>query len=83
MRLLLHAPPAGSALTLTPGGVYVEHCQALLARSANLAMARLRCGPGGPGADHCPRATGTLLLGRIWPSFAPLYPEVVLELTLA
>lgn len=72
-------------LSLTPQGeVYVAHCQELLAlaRSANLAMARLRAAPGGRVRITAPEATGTLLLGRILAEFRALYPEVVLELTL-
>lgn len=72
-------------LSLTPQGeVYVEQCQALLAlaRSANLAMARLRAAPAGRVRITAPEATGTLLLGRILAEFRALYPEVVLELTL-
>ncbi|MBW3804356.1 LysR family transcriptional regulator [Aeromonas jandaei] len=73
-------------LSLTPQGeVYVEHCQGLLtlARSANLAMARLRSAPAGRVRITAPEATGTLLLGRILAEFRALYPEVVLELTLS
>ncbi|MBM0491201.1 LysR family transcriptional regulator [Aeromonas jandaei] len=73
-------------LSLTPQGeVYVEHCQGLLtlARSANLAMARLRSAPTGRVRITAPEATGTLLLGRILAEFRALYPEVVLELTLS
>ncbi|MGN5112518.1 LysR family transcriptional regulator [Aeromonas jandaei] len=73
-------------LSLTPQGeVYVEHCQGLLtlARSANLAMARLRSAPVGRVRITAPEATGTLLLGRILAEFRALYPEVVLELTLS
>lgn len=73
-------------LSLTPQGeVYVEHCQSLLAlaRSANLAMARLRSAPAGRVRITAPEATGTLLLGRILAEFRALYPEVVLELTLS
>lgn len=73
-------------LSLTPQGeVYVEHCQALLAlaRSANLAMARLRSAPAGRVRITAPEATGTLLLGRIMAEFRALYPKVVLELTLS
>ncbi|MBL0597707.1 LysR family transcriptional regulator [Aeromonas jandaei] len=73
-------------LSLTPQGeVYVEHCQGLLmlARSANLAMARLRLAPAGRVRITAPEATGTLLLGRILAEFRALYPEVVLELTLS
>ncbi|WP_421218718.1 LysR family transcriptional regulator [Aeromonas jandaei] len=73
-------------LSLTPQGeVYVEHCQGLLtlARSANLAMARLRSAPAGRVRITAPEATGTLLLGRILADFRALYPEVVLELTLS
>lgn len=72
-------------LSLTPQGeVYVEQCRALLAlaRSANLAMARLRAAPAGRVRITAPEATGTLLLGRILAEFRALYPEVVLELTL-
>ncbi|HGY1042502.1 TPA: LysR family transcriptional regulator [Aeromonas salmonicida subsp. salmonicida] len=72
-------------LNLTPQGeIYVEQCQALLAlaRSANLAMARLRAAPAGRVRITAPEATGTLLLGRILAEFRALYPEVVLELTL-
>lgn len=72
-------------LSLTPQGeIYVEQCQALLAlaRSANLAMARLRAAPAGRVRITAPEATGTLLLGRILADFRALYPEVVLELTL-
>ncbi|MCX7132919.1 LysR family transcriptional regulator, partial [Aeromonas sp.] len=72
-------------LSLTPQGeIYVEQCQALLAlaRSANLAMARLRAAPAGRVRITAPEATGTLLLGRILAEFRALYPEVVLELTL-
>ena len=73
-------------LSLTPQGeLYVEHCQGLLAlaRSANLAMARLRSAPAGRVRITAPEATGTLLLGRILAEFRALYPEVVLELTLS
>lgn len=73
-------------LSLTPQGeIYVEHCQGLLtlARSANLAMARLRSAPAGRVRITAPEATGTLLLGRILAEFRALYPEVVLELTLS
>ncbi|MFQ2147672.1 LysR family transcriptional regulator [Aeromonas jandaei] len=73
-------------LSLTAQGeVYVEHCQGLLtlARSANLAMARLRSAPAGRVRITAPEATGTLLLGRILAEFRALYPEVVLELTLS
>ncbi|MFQ2124168.1 LysR family transcriptional regulator [Aeromonas jandaei] len=73
-------------LSLTPQGeVYVEHCQGLLtlARSANLAMARLRSAPAGRVRITAPEATGTLLLGRILAEFRALYPEVVLALTLS
>ncbi|MFQ2822617.1 MULTISPECIES: LysR family transcriptional regulator [Aeromonas] len=73
-------------LSLTPQGeVYVEQCRALLAlaRSANLAMARLRAAPAGRVRITAPEATGTLLLGRILAEFRALYPEVVLELTLS
>ena len=73
-------------LSLTPPGeLYVEHCQGLLAlaRSANLAMARLRSAPAGRVRITAPEATGTLLLGRILAEFRALYPEVVLELTLS
>ncbi|UAK71619.1 LysR family transcriptional regulator [Aeromonas enteropelogenes] len=73
-------------LSLTPQGeVYVEHCQGLLtlARSANLAMARLRSAPAGRVRITAPEATGTLLLGPILAEFRALYPEVVLELTLS
>ncbi|MGL6336759.1 LysR family transcriptional regulator [Aeromonas jandaei] len=73
-------------LSLTPQGeVYVEYCQGLLmlARSANLAMARLRSAPAGRVRITAPEATGTLLLGRILAEFRALYPEVVLELTLS
>ncbi|WP_440144635.1 LysR family transcriptional regulator [Aeromonas veronii] len=73
-------------LSLTPQGeLYVEHCQGLLAlaRSANLAMARLRSAPAGRVRITAPEATGTLLLGRILAEFRTLYPEVVLELTLS
>ncbi|WP_421228415.1 LysR family transcriptional regulator [Aeromonas jandaei] len=73
-------------LSLTPQGeIYVEHCQGLLtlARSANLAMARLRSAPAGRVRITAPEATGTLLLGRILAAFRALYPEVVLELTLS
>ncbi|HDZ8883751.1 LysR family transcriptional regulator [Aeromonas dhakensis] len=72
-------------LSLTPQGeIYVEQCRALLAlaRSANLAMARLRAAPAGRVRITAPEATGTLLLGRILAEFRALYPEVVLELTL-
>lgn len=72
-------------LSLTPQGeLYVEHCRALLAlaRSANLAMARLRDAPAGRVRITAPEATGTLLLGKILAEFRALYPEVVLELTL-
>ncbi|HDC4321469.1 LysR family transcriptional regulator [Aeromonas hydrophila] len=72
-------------LSLTPQGeVYVEQCRGLLAlaRSANLAMARLRAAPAGRVRITAPEATGTLLLGRILAEFRALYPEVVLELTL-
>jgi len=72
-------------LSLTPQGeISVEQCQALLAlaRSANLAMARLRSAPAGRVRITAPEATGTLLLGRILAEFRALYPEVVLELTL-
>ncbi|ELM3719298.1 LysR family transcriptional regulator [Aeromonas hydrophila] len=72
-------------LSLTPQGeVYVEQCRALLAlaRSANLAMARLRAAPAGRVRITAPEATGTLLLGRILAEFRALYPEVVLELIL-
>ncbi|UCM60792.1 LysR family transcriptional regulator [Aeromonas hydrophila] len=72
-------------LSLTPQGeVYVDQCRALLAlaRSANLAMARLRAAPAGRVRITAPEATGTLLLGRILAEFRALYPEVVLELTL-
>ncbi|EKP0259926.1 LysR family transcriptional regulator [Aeromonas sobria] len=73
-------------LSLTPQGeLYVEHCQGLLAlaRSANLAMARLRSAPAGRVRITAPEATGTLLLGKILAEFRALYPEVVLELTLS
>jgi DNA-binding transcriptional LysR family regulator len=40
-------------------------------------------GPGGRVRITAPEATGTLLLGRILAEFRALYPEVVLELTLA
>jgi DNA-binding transcriptional LysR family regulator len=73
-------------LSLTPQGeLYVEHCQGLLAlaRSANLAMARLRSAPAGRVRITAPEATGTLLLGKILAEFRSLYPEVVLELTLS
>ncbi|MFM5295625.1 LysR family transcriptional regulator [Aeromonas veronii] len=73
-------------LSLTPQGeLYVEHCQGLqaMARSANLAMARLRSAPAGRVRITAPEATGTLLLGRILAEFRALYPEVVLELTLS
>ncbi|MGH1408042.1 MAG: LysR family transcriptional regulator [Aeromonas sp.] len=73
-------------LSLTPQGeLYAEHCQGLLelARSANLAMARLRSAPAGRVRITAPEATGTLLLGRILAEFRALYPEVVLELTLS
>ncbi|HEH9417091.1 TPA: LysR family transcriptional regulator [Aeromonas sobria] len=73
-------------LSLTPQGeLYVEHCQGLLvlARSANLAMARLRLAPAGRVRITAPEATGTLLLGKILAEFRALYPEVVLELTLS
>ena len=73
-------------LSLTPQGeIYVEQCQALLAlaRSANLAMARLRSAPAGRVRITAPEATGTLLLGRILAEFRALYSEVVLELTLS
>ncbi|MEL3919338.1 LysR family transcriptional regulator [Aeromonas enteropelogenes] len=73
-------------LSLTPQGeIYVEHCRGLLtlARSANLAMARLRCAPAGRVRITAPEATGTLLLGPILAEFRALYPEVVLELTLS
>ncbi|MFQ2271005.1 LysR family transcriptional regulator [Aeromonas enteropelogenes] len=73
-------------LSLTPQGeIYVEHCRGLLtlARSANLAMARLRSAPAGRVRITAPEATGTLLLGRILAEFRALYPEVVLELTLS
>lgn len=62
----------------------MAHCQELLAlaRSANLAMARLRAAPGGRVRITAPEATGTLLLGRILAEFRALYPAVVLELTL-
>jgi DNA-binding transcriptional LysR family regulator len=73
-------------LSLTPQGeLYVEHCQGLLtlARSANLAMARLRSAPAGRVRITAPEATGTLLLGKILAEFRVLYPEVVLELTLS
>lgn len=72
-------------LSLTPQGeLYVEHCKGLLAlaRSANLAMARLRSAPAGRVRITAPEATGTLLLGKILAEFRALYPEVVLELTL-
>ncbi|BEE19000.1 LysR family transcriptional regulator [Aeromonas enteropelogenes] len=72
-------------LSLTPQGeIYVEHCRGLLtlARSANLAMARLRSAPAGRVRITAPEATGTLLLGPILAEFRALYPEVVLELTL-
>lgn len=72
-------------LSLTPQGeLYVEHCRALLAlaRSANLAMARLRDAPAGRVRITAPEATGALLLGKILAEFRALYPEVVLELTL-
>ncbi|WP_421174471.1 LysR family transcriptional regulator [Aeromonas enteropelogenes] len=73
-------------LSLTPQGeIYVEHCRGLLtlARSANLAMARLRSAPAGRVRITAPEATGTLLLGPILAEFRALYPEVVLELTLS
>ncbi|MGY3885881.1 LysR family transcriptional regulator [Aeromonas aquatica] len=73
-------------LSLTPQGeLYVEHCRGLLtlARSANLAMARLRTAPAGRVRVTAPEATGTLLLGKILAEFRALYPEVVLELTLS
>ncbi|MCH7372918.1 LysR family transcriptional regulator [Aeromonas sp. MR16] len=73
-------------LSLTPQGeLYVEHCRGLLtlARSANLAMARLRSAPAGRVRVTAPEATGTLLLGKILAEFRALYPEVVLELTLS
>lgn len=73
-------------LSLTPQGeIYVEHCRGLLtlARSANLAMARLRSAPAGRVRSTAPEATGTLLLGPILAEFRALYPEVVLELTLS
>ncbi|MFM5334942.1 LysR family transcriptional regulator [Aeromonas enteropelogenes] len=73
-------------LSLTPQGeIYVEHCCGLLtlARSANLAMARLRSAPAGRVRITAPEATGTLLLGPILAEFRALYPEVVLELTLS
>ncbi|MEL3927491.1 LysR family transcriptional regulator [Aeromonas enteropelogenes] len=73
-------------LSLTPQGeIYVEHCRGLLtlARSANLAMARLRSVPAGRVRITAPEATGTLLLGPILAEFRALYPEVVLELTLS
>lgn len=73
-------------LSLTPQGeIYVEHCRGLLtlARSANLAMARLRNAPAGRVRITAPEATGTLLLGPILAEFRALYPEVVLELTLS
>lgn len=73
-------------LSLTPQGeLYVEHCKGLLvlARSANLAMARLRSAPAGRVRITAPEATGTLLLGKILAEFRALYPDVVLELTLS
>ncbi|MCV5714097.1 LysR substrate-binding domain-containing protein, partial [Escherichia coli] len=63
----------------------MEHCQGLLAlaRSANLALARLRSAPAGRVRITAHAPTGTLLLGRILAEFRALYPEVVLELTLS
>ncbi len=55
----------------------MEHCQGLLAlaRSANLAMARLRSAPAGRVRITAPEATGTLLLGRILAEFRTLIPK--------
>jgi DNA-binding transcriptional LysR family regulator len=71
-------------LSLTPQEVYVALSGAAgtgaQRQSGDGAAAR---GPGGRVRITAPEATGTLLLGRILAEFRALYPEVVLELTLA